>query len=93
VLGTIEGYIALACSAIVLFAQTTPAQRFQVPWLFMGVWAAGLGFGVGSIRFGSPGGRRAGAIALLLLGGALVLLVLLKGAFAWDSVVEYWTFV
>jgi hypothetical protein len=75
-LGNVEGWIGLACTVVVLLAPTTSADRFNVRWLWIGLWAVGMGAGVGGLRFGHPSGRLAGGIAVTLLGAALLLLML-----------------
>jgi len=75
-LGDAEGWAALACAAFVLLARVTPAGRFQLPWLWMAVWAMGTGFGIGGIRFGGRAGRSAGIAAVVVLGVVLLALAI-----------------
>lgn len=75
-LGNVEGWAALICTVAVLTAQTTPAARYNIPWLWMTLWATGIGAGIGGIRFGGPSGKLVGGIAVVLLGLALIALLL-----------------
>lgn len=71
-LGDVEGGIALVCTIVVLTWQTTPADRFTIPWLWIAVWAVGMGTGLGGVRFGASFGGCAGAVALSVLGLLLI---------------------
>lgn len=77
-LGNVEGCLAAVCAVVVFTAQTTPAQRFQLPWLWICVWALGIGFGFGAVRFGAPPARLAGGLSAGLLVATLVVLVVVK---------------
>jgi hypothetical protein len=77
-LGDLEGCAAVVCAVIVFTAQTTPAQRFEVPWLWMAVWALGVGCGVGAVRFGSPLAQFAGGVAAAALVVVLLALAVIK---------------
>ena len=75
ILGDVEGWVALACTVAVLTAQTTVADRFKVGWLWLFLWAFGIGTGIGGMRFGGPVGRIVGGLATVLLGACLIALV------------------
>jgi hypothetical protein len=77
-LGNVEGCLAAVCAVVVFTAQTTPAHRFQVPWLWMCFWALGIGCGVGAVRFGGPSARLAGGLSAGILTVALVVLAVVK---------------
>jgi hypothetical protein len=89
VAGTAEGFSALLCVAYVFVAIEIPASR--LPWDIILVMAFGVGLGIGGWRFGSRSGRAAGALAVLLLGLAFLVAVLLLGVEEWDAVWSYWS--
>jgi hypothetical protein len=66
-LGDAEGCCAVVCAILVFNIPRTVAYRFEIPWLWMNVWALGIGFGVGALRFGGPLARIAGGVSVAVL--------------------------
>ena len=73
ILATIEGVSSLACLLYLITATVGPESRYEVPRVFIIVWALGTGMGIGALRFGDPNVRLMGGIAVSILVGILIL--------------------
>jgi hypothetical protein len=73
--GNIEGAVALACTALIITAETQPGLEFDYPMAWILAWGLGIGSGIGALRFGGTFGKLTGGIAVGVLGLALIALL------------------
>jgi hypothetical protein len=87
--GNAGGLPSFAAAVLLLCQTSTPAARFDVAWLFIALWAVGIGLALGGVRFGRGAGRQAAWLSLATLLVLLLALAVVRAS-QWEEIYLFW---